>query len=163
MLWAQRQALPARRSGRFFRSMSGCEPNLGSGLRIGTLVRSIEEELLNGGRVGVQANRLSDLKMSLPAASTLSKIACQDLHVSCSRLRATCVTHGHQCTCGSKMSEVRRFIPHFLICIDIEEEEPPPSHEIEKTPRSPRLGGFGRARKIARKKSTFRVTPAASW
>ena len=112
--------------------MSGCGANLDSGLRKRTLVRRLEEELLNGGRVGVRANRLSDLKMSLPAASTLSKIVCQDLHVSCSRLRATCVTYHHQCTCGSQISEVRRFIPHFLICIDIEEEEPPPSHEIEK-------------------------------
>ena len=151
------------RSGRFFRQMSGCGANLDSGLRKRTLVRRIEEEILNGGRLGVRANRLSDLKMSPPAASTLSKIECQDLHVSCSRLRATCVTYHHQCTCGSQISEVRRFIPHFLICIDIEEEEPPPSHEIEKTSRSPQIGRIWKRREITSKNSDFRVTPAASW
>ena len=62
----------------------------------------------------VHANGLSDLKMELPATSTLSSFECQRLHVSCARLLATCETRGHQYAAEASRKTGQRFIPRIL-------------------------------------------------
>ena len=118
-------------------------------------MRSIQEEVLNDGRVSVRADLLSELKMGPPADIALESLGAT--HFILAALVSgppalSAVINGH--------AEYQGAVMHSYVCTPSfcsfqEHRGHPPPMKVEKTPRSPRLGGFGIAGKMARKKSLF--------